>query len=278
MKRILLTATVLMGCGCLNAQTDTLRLSSSYTTHVIFTTDITYADLSNSRVVAAKIVEQNRNMLALKAKMPFDEPTSVSALESNGRMHTYIVVYDPSPEELVIDTREAREDTKGRQSRRPLTDDHVSMTGRADAPSIRDVYDSPKRLHHLGDRDYGILFLCEDIVSYSDITYLVLSIRNSSGISYETPDATFVVESRRKGRRSVAAERTVFPQSRYGSLSAPAGETSRMVYSFDKLTLSRDQVLKIYVYEDGGSRNFSIAASMNDVNKAGRRWIAISGK
>ena len=65
------------------AKVDTLRISSAYTTHIIFSTDLTYADLSNSRFVVAKIIEQNKNMLALKAKEPFAESCSVSALESN---------------------------------------------------------------------------------------------------------------------------------------------------------------------------------------------------
>jgi hypothetical protein len=66
-----------------HAQMDTLWLSNAYTTHIIFSTDVTYADLSNNRIVAAKIVEQNRNILALKARSPFMEYTSISALESN---------------------------------------------------------------------------------------------------------------------------------------------------------------------------------------------------
>ena len=36
---------------------DTLRISAAYTTHIIFATDLTYADLSNNRYVAAKIIE-----------------------------------------------------------------------------------------------------------------------------------------------------------------------------------------------------------------------------
>ena len=87
------------------AKVDTLRISSAYTTHIIFATDLTYADLSNSRYVVAKIIEQNKNMLALKAREPFTESCSVSALESNGTMHTFIVVYDPAPKDLVIDIR-----------------------------------------------------------------------------------------------------------------------------------------------------------------------------
>ena len=117
MKKIIITLTAaFMMATALSAQTDTLKISTSFTTHVIFKTDITYADLSNSSTVAARIVEQNKNILALKARTEFEEATSVSALEANGQMHTFIVLYEASPKELIIDTRKD-------DSRRATSDD-----------------------------------------------------------------------------------------------------------------------------------------------------------
>ena len=91
-------------CYCY-AQSDTLWVSDIYTSHVIFDTDLTYVDLSNGMIVAAKIIEQNRNMLAIKGREAFNSLTSVSALESNGRIHTFIVGYDASPLTLIRDMR-----------------------------------------------------------------------------------------------------------------------------------------------------------------------------
>ena len=96
MKKVLSIVSVLLCINCYcYAQKDTLRVSTSFTTHVIFPTELTYADLSNKTIVVAKIIEQNKNMLALKAKLEFDDLTSISALESNGQMHTFIVSYEP---------------------------------------------------------------------------------------------------------------------------------------------------------------------------------------
>ena len=106
MKRYLSIIFLLLAFSLVShAQKDTLFVSSKYTTHVIFSSDVTYADLSNSRSIAAKIVEQNKNMIALMAREPFDRPCSVSALESSGRIWTYIVVYREDPDQLIIDTR-----------------------------------------------------------------------------------------------------------------------------------------------------------------------------
>ena len=44
--------------------------------------------------------------------------------------------------------------------------------------------------------------------------------------------------------------------------------TTRMAYSFDKLTLADDQVLKVYLYEEGGQRNLVMTITARDINKA----------
>jgi hypothetical protein len=112
--------------------------------------------------------------------------------------------------------------------------------------------------------------MCEDIISYSDITYLVLSVRNRSSVSYNVTDGTFVIESKKKGKRAVSFEKSIQLKNRHGSLSAAPGETVKIAYSFDKLTLASDQVLKIYLYEHGGQRNINVTMSANDINKAGQ--------
>jgi len=270
MKRIIiLSVALLLSAWNLSAQTDTLYLSASYTTHIIFSTDLTYADLSNNKVIAARIVEQNKNMLAVKARSSFAELTSLSALESNGNMHTWIVKYTPSPSELIIDTRAGKQIPGSATSDR-TRDRGVSRNGHSDAPVLSDIIHKRQGLYHLGASQYDVSVLCENIFAYSDITYIVLSLKNSSGVSYEISDATFVVESKKKGKRTVMFEKTLFPRSRYGSLSAGPGDVARIAYSFDKMTLSRDQVLKVYFYETSGQRNLYLTIDTEDINKASR--------
>lgn len=246
------------------AQTDTLWISTSFTTHIIFATDVTYADLSNNKIVAAKIVEQNRNILAVKARCPFEESTSISALEANGTMHTYIVRYDESPKTLIINHRTpTRNDSHSGEMRKNVTSNRQS-----DAPTLSEMSSGKQRIFHIGAKAYDITALCENIVSYSDITYITLSITNKSGVSYDIKDATFVLESKKRGKRSVVIEKTIFPEGRHGSLNCQVGDKAKMTYSFKKITLSNDQVLKIYLYEHGGQRNLEMTINTNDINKA----------
>jgi conjugative transposon TraN protein len=263
MKLIALFAMLLCSIGAF-AQTDTLWISTSFTTHIIFATDVTYADLSNNKIVAAKIVEQNRNILAVKARCPFEESTSISALEANGTMHTYIVRYDESPKTLIINHRTpTRNDSHSGEMRKNVTSNRQS-----DAPTLSEMSSGKQRIFHIGAKAYDITALCENIVSYSDITYITLSITNKSGVSYDIKDATFVLESKKRGKRSVVIEKTIFPEGRHGSLNCQVGDKVKMTYSFKKITLSNDQVLKIYLYEHGGQRNLEMTINTNDINKA----------
>jgi hypothetical protein len=290
MRRIAFILLAALAAMTAEAKVDTLRISSAYTTHIIFATDLTYADLSNSKYVVAKIIEQNKNMLALKAKEPFTESCSVSALESNGTMHTFIVVYDPAPTDLVIDIRKTQAAQAPKEYVSPtaqmiaevkaIRESHQVPSGKStasgnvstwktgSAPLLQDVVKQRQHLYHIGCREYDIQVLCEDISSYSDITYMTISLKNSSGISYDIADATFVIESKRHGKRTVRYDKTIFPRSRYGKLSAGPGEYTRIAYSFDKMTLSNDQVLKIYLYETGGQRNLVMTVDTRDINRA----------
>lgn len=265
MKRLIILLISALSAGVCFAQTDTLKISSAYTTHLIFSSDIVYADLSSPVDVVAKIIEQNRNLLAVKARGPFENSTSISALESNGTMHTFIVGYDPYPEQLVIDMR------ANRAAEQESSHREVGRGSKADAPELSEMTKARQKLFHIGARKYGITLLCEEIVSYSDITFVLLSVRNRSSVSYNVTDGTFVMESKKKGKRAVSFEKGIQPKNRHGSLSAAPGETVKIAYSFDKLTLASDQVLKVYLYEEGGQRNLDLTLSAKDINHAASR-------
>lgn len=104
MKRILITAAAIIAAALsANAQqVDTIKISNITTTHIRFSSEIKYVDLSN-KVLAAKIVEGSRDIIALKAKEPFDFITTMSCLEANGAMHTYLVRFEEYPKQLVIE-------------------------------------------------------------------------------------------------------------------------------------------------------------------------------
>lgn len=195
---------------------------------------------------------------------------SVSELESNGRIHTFIVMYAESPGTLVIDYRTGAATTEGKTPAK-AQEGKVTIFRAADAPQARDVLEGPRRIHHVSARRNDIRVSCVNIVTYSDITYLVLKLENRSGVSYECADANFVIESRGRSRKAVVYEKNVSPRSRSGSLSAGPGGSSRICYTMDKLSLSEDQVFNVYLYEEGGPRELMLTVEARDINKARNR-------
>lgn len=265
-------------------QLDVVEVSDIYTTHLIFSTDINYADLSEPQNLTGKLVDQGKNKLAIKARAPFQGTANISVEEANGVFHTYLLKYVHSPSELVFDTRDktlgrrgaatdttasilygSREKEANMTARRGLSANELK---RSDAPLLSEVVEKRQSLFHTGVKSYRITLMCENIFAYSDITYLVFSLKNDSGISYETGDATFILESNNGSRRKIVYESNIFPKNKFGKLTTAPYSESRVAYSFDKVTLSKDQVLKVYIYEKNGSRNLVLTLTDKDINGA----------
>lgn len=262
----------------LYAQTDTLRLSHLYTTHIRFSGNLSYVDISAPSVMSALIPDQNRNVLAIKAQGPFSTPASVTAIEESGRITTFYVIWSESPDRLVVDLQGPSDrigKEPGASGRTYSVAQARSSGGRDGAPSVLSVLDVPRTVFHIFDRQFGVEISCENVLVHDDVIYFVLSIVNRSGISYQSGTPTFMMESSRRSggrsgrKRSVVNDGTIVTaRSMTGSLSVASGQSSRMALCFDKLTLGKGQMLGIYVYEEGGQRNLRMRLTADEVNRA----------
>ena len=127
-----------------------------------------------------------------------------------------------------------------------------------------------QELYHLGTREYGIELRCENIFVKDDVLFLLISLRNESAMSYELSAPRFAVESKRRTRRGLQYEKAVFPKQSYGLGTVAPSSEGRFVFTFDKIALVKGQVLRVYFYEKGGARNFTMTLGMKDVNEAER--------
>ena len=262
MKKTVLLLALLLASLRAFAATDTLFISTSQTVHLRFASELKYVNLGD-RVLVAKIVDGSKDFVAVKAREAFDFCTSMSCLESNGSMHTFLVAYREHPQRLEVDTRLS-----------------LSAPAAVTAPQDSAFFSSPsslteiasmkKELYHIGTSGYGIQVLCENIFYKDDVLFLLISVKNSSAVSYELASPRFAVESARKTRRGLQYEKAVFPRASYG-LGAVAPDTEgRLVFTFDKITLVRGQVFRVYFYEKGGARNLVMTLNGKDVNGAKR--------
>ena len=127
-----------------------------------------------------------------------------------------------------------------------------------------------QELYHIGTSGYGLQILCENIFYKDDVLFLLISVRNSSAVSYELATPRFAVESAKRTKRGLQYEKAVFPRASYG-LGAIAPDTEgRMVFTFDKIALVKGQVFRVYFYEKGGARNLVVTVNGKDINQTKR--------
>lgn len=260
MKRLLLlflTGWVCSGIGHAQAQ-DTLFISTSQTVHLRFSSELKYVNLGNKAIIA-KIVDGSKDFVAVKAREPFDFCTSMSCLESTGAMHTFLVAYREHPSRLEIDTRVAQKDTAP-------ADTLSSFSGLP----LNEYASMKQELYHIGTKGYGIEILCENIFYKDDVLFLLISLKNASAVSYGLATPRFAIESSRKTKRGLQYEKAVFPRQSYGLGLVQPESVGKLVFTFDKISLTRDQVFRVYFYEKGGARNLVMTLNINDVNKAKR--------
>ena len=247
MRRIVLVLGLLWGYVCYGQ--DTLFVSTTQVVHLRFASELKYVNLG-SRDLVARIVDGAKDFVAVKARTAFEGCTSLTCLESIGKMHTFLVAYREHPERLEVDT-----------------------TAATDAASqFEELIGMKQELYHIGVREYGIRVLCENIFVKDDVLYLLVSVRNDSAVSYKLSAPRFAVESARRKRRGLQYVKTVQPKEIYGMGTVAPGEVSNLVFTFDKLTLLRGQVFRAYFYEDGGSRNLVMTLESMAIICA-RKWF-----
>ena len=268
MKTKLLIVIFLLGCLCseiASAQApDTLFISTSQTVHIRFASELKYVNLGD-RVILAKIVDGSKDFVAVKAREAFDYCTTMSCLEATGAMHTFRVAYREHPVRLDVDTR-----IPEGQDALPFS---LSSSAGGSPPAsftLEEFASMKQELYHIGTKDYGIEILCENVFYKDDVLFLLASLRNTSAVSYEMSEPRFAVESKRRTKRGLQYEKAQFPKQVYGLGTVPPDSEGRLVFTFDKIALTRGQVFRVYFYEKGGARNLVLTLSQNDINGAKR--------
>ena len=294
MKRILsfLVTLCCLGTVMSYAQQDemiTIEIGMVSTTHVLFSSDLTYVDISVPEVIFAKVVEASQNMLAIKARKEFDFVTTISALEANGTWHTFKVRFNSFPKKLTVDTRVNTSTTstsgtntqvrpkdapvpEASQSRPQAVSGAVSSEssnfGKNDAPTLEEVIKKPQKIYHIGDRNFNLEVYCSNIFVYSGLTYIVLSMYNNTDIGFEAGEAQFNIENLKQSNKALATNKLIWPKSTFGTLSCAPRSQSKIGYTIPKLTLLKNECLRIYIYEKSGSRNLILTLTDKDVNYA----------
>lgn len=248
------------------AQGDTLYVSDFHTIHIRFDSELAYVNLGDN-VLVARIVNADKEFLAVKAKERFDYTTSIFCIESDGDIHSFIVRYSQKLTKQIIDTREQLPDLKSESC---IVEKEHHETATFEKIKTDSFSGLNKELYHIGCYGYGISITCDNIFYRDDSLYLVMQVTNNSAVSYHFSEPRFAVESRKKSKRNLEYEKNIIPHRIYGDGKVQPDKSVKIIVCLDKITLIKSQVLKIYYYEIDGPRNFILTISMNDISKAKR--------
>jgi len=272
-------------------QVRTVEVSQMYTIHLVFSSNVKYVDIPAREYISGKVVTESQNMVAINVLKPFDFATTISVLEVDGTMQTFKLKYCENPELMIVDTRagaayatDNRVNTlgiwNGQAPKEVPSSAAASAVGAgrsknvtaeftADGvPSLEQVMKLDQRLYHIGDQNAGVEAYCANLFEYSDITYVILTLLNTTDKGYETGSAQFAIEQQKKSSENLAMDNTIWPIKTSGILSCPSGGITRMGYMLPKVNLGKDRKLRIYIYERGGGRNLVLTLSEKDVNRA----------
>ena len=97
--------------ACAQEDRDTVYISHRYTTTFYFPTNAVFARLSSEDNAFAAYAKETKEVIYVRARGPFTENLSLTVIESSGRPHTYILLYDESPRTLLIDEKNERKNT-----------------------------------------------------------------------------------------------------------------------------------------------------------------------
>lgn len=149
-----------------------------------------------------------------------------------------------------------------------VTSTETSNFGRGNAPTIEEVMRKGRSLYHITDKCYGIEADCINVYAYSDQIYLVLSLTNKSDIGYDAGDAQFTVETKKVSSKTLQSDKPVWAKSSYGKLACAPNSMTKIGYTIPKLTLQKNEILKVYIYEKDGTRNLFLTLDAKDINYA----------
>ncbi|MEZ0181942.1 conjugative transposon protein TraN [Flavobacterium plurextorum] len=244
------------------------RFSVTYdkTSHLIFPSEIRYADLGSELITAAK-AEDAHNVLRLKAVVrDFGEQTNLSVITIDGHFYSFDVHYDPNPQTLSYSIGKPR----GNALQGALFEDLGQTPALMIDKLMQRIYEKDKNaVRHIRARDAGVEFRLKGIYVHEGKYYLHTELGNSANVPYRIDFLNFKIADRKKARRTALQQRAISPLRVYKTVDQiKAGGRERSIYVLDLFTLSKGKLLLIEIYERNGGRQQTLRIKNSDLLKA----------
>jgi len=239
---------------------DSLELSHSLTTNILFPFDVVSAD-RGSRDVLVQKAKGTGNILQLKAAQACFEPTNLSVVTTDGALYTFILHYNEYPEKSSITVNMAPGSA------------YASLPGGVNKAEI--VNSARLAAGSLNGRRgrkanaYGMAMVTDGIYVQNDVMYLRLTFTNTSEINYGIETLRFFVKDQKKAKRTSSQEVDVNPIYIHNAIeSIPHDSGQVFVIALPKFTIPDKKIFCIQLMEKNGGRHLQLQLKHRDIFNA----------
>jgi conjugative transposon TraN protein len=237
-----------------------LTVSFAKTTSLVFPFSITSVDRGSKDVLAQK-APGVENVLQVKAGRKDFAETNLTVITADGTLHQFEVSYSENPavHAMTISMTDGRSLilAKGAINERGIQSDSKKVL----AQKVTGKVDQNNK--------YQMVLALQDIFIHDDILYYRIYIRNNSSISFDMKSLKFIVNDRKKVKRTSSQELEITPVyignpteniSGFGNIT--------MVYAVKKFTIPDGKLLNINLFEEYGGRNLRLKVKNKDILNA----------
>ncbi len=262
MREILICIIFLTSCvtGVAQESIDTIKVSFSKTTSVVFQYPIVHVDRGSRDLIAQKVAEVE-NILQLKAGRQNFAETNMTVITADGSLHHFYVDYSEQPANQIYRISGRIADARFKGVR---TDIEYEIA--ADRILNRGQSRTVKK-----QKRSRITFSIRRIYTHEDMLFVLVRLRNKSNIRYDIESLRFFARDKKTLRRTASQEIEMQPLYVRNKHTTVNGHGSAdVVFIFRKFTIPHAKTLDIELFERDGGRNLKIHVGDHAIVKAER--------
>ena len=223
-----------------NAQVTTLEVTTNKTTSLLFPSAILSIDRGSEHILVQKSTAQ---VLKVKADSVFADTTNLTVITTDGKLYSFLVVYNSSPSVLTFDLGAGKN----------ILGDTV-LTALAQRVRAMD-----HRLYGVRYSSGLVLLRLQGVYTNGNVIAVKLRIDNRSTLSYEIGDVSALLSGGSSAKRRAVQDREIpILVSDKATNTVREKQSLVLVVIVPKAGLVPGQTLQIHVQEKGSDRQLHL--------------------
>lgn len=270
------------------AQKNTIQIRNNQTSHLVFYSDIIYADIGDDE---NNIISYTNNILRIKGIKTVN-PTNLTVLTKDQYYYSFFVSYNEKPQlnyfikpSMAIQKFNSDDNSEGSSDKKkdyfslPINSspknyskspkkNWISKKKKAPVNKEKDrlydkaatLLDKPHMYDYIGSKHGDIQLKVTSIYHSLENCFIVYEIRNSGAIPYDISYIEFGIKERRRPKKTALHEKKLTPNFivRQEFTRVFPEQVNEYVAVFGKLAVPSDRLLYMEIVEDGRNIHLDI--------------------